>query len=180
MTKVCKTCGATKPVEEFFKNSGHSDGRLNHCKACYSIYQSTRVPKKRVIISEKQCSKCKEVKSVDEFYRLKKSTDGYLSECKQCTKNSPSYHKKRKEHRLRVYSISMEQLEQMFVSQEGKCAICTKEFKHWSKMHVDHNHTTGKVRQLLCASCNTGIGFFKEDISILSSAIQYIKKWNAN
>ena len=44
------------------------------------------------------------------------------------------------------------------------------------KLCVDHNHATGKVRKLLCHDCNTMIGKAKEDIQILESAINYLKK----
>lgn len=77
----------------------------------------------------------------------------------------------------RRYGIDVEQQKQMYISQNGVCAICGKKFKNGKDMHVDHNHVTGKIRQLLCNRCNFLIGNANEDIFILSNAIAYLQKW---
>jgi Autographiviridae endonuclease VII len=63
----------------------------------------------------------------------------------------------------------------MYERQGGKCAICP-EFKPKGKLVVDHNHTTGKVRKLLCLHCNTLIGYAREDIAILLSAVVHLQR----
>ena len=84
-----------------------------------------------------------------------------------------------KEQKLKLmYNIDREQLKQMFIAQEGKCAICDFQFTTRKSIHIDHNHKIGKVRQLLCPNCNTGLGKFKEEISLLLKAINYLNKWN--
>ncbi len=67
--------------------------------------------------------------------------------------------------------------------QDGKCAICkeveTRQSRTAGKicaLAIDHNHTTGAIRELLCHSCNTGIGKFKDNIDLLEKAILYLKK----
>lgn len=66
--------------------------------------------------------------------------------------------------------------DKLFVVQKGKCAICkAHQSKIKKKLCVDHDHTTGKVRGLLCGKCNTGLGFFKDRIENLSGAILYLK-----
>mgnify|MGYP001585018387 CR=1 FL=1 len=58
----------------------------------------------------------------------------------------------------------------------GRCKICNvhqKELKH--QLGVDHNHTTGKVRGLLCGSCNKGLGLFKDSIELLLKASYYLE-----
>lgn len=77
----------------------------------------------------------------------------------------------------RLYGITFEQYEQMRVSQNGCCAICGNPFRDGKDTQVDHNHTTGKIRQLLCSHCNTGIGNLMDDVSILAKAIEYLNKW---
>lgn len=68
---------------------------------------------------------------------------------------------KRDLHYRKKYNITLIQYEQMFEAQGGVCAICGKPpGKH--ALHVDHNHVTGKVRGLLCFSCNGALGWFEK------------------
>lgn len=70
------------------------------------------------------------------------------------------------------YGISLEDFTRKSQEQGGKCAICDCE----RKLCVDHNHLTGKVRALICDSCNVGLGRFKDSASIVQSAADYLKK----
>lgn len=66
--------------------------------------------------------------------------------------------------------------DKLFIAQKGKCAICKEhQSKIKKKLCVDHDHSTGKIRGLLCGKCNTGLGFFKDRIENLSGAILYLK-----
>jgi hypothetical protein len=58
-------------------------------------------------------------------------------------------------------------------AQEGECAICGEKS---DKLFVDHNHKTGLVRGLLCHQCNCGIGFFRESVPAILSAIDYLER----
>jgi hypothetical protein len=71
------------------------------------------------------------------------------------------------------FNLSHKQLNDMYAEQSNKCAICKK---GGLLLGVDHCHTTGKVRGLLCMVCNRGIGMFKDDIILLKSAIKYLEK----
>lgn len=75
--------------------------------------------------------------------------------------------------RARAYKISVEELTRLLSESEGKCDICKKETP---KMNVDHCHSTGKVRGVLCRDCNLAIGLFKDSKQILSQAINYLDK----
>lgn len=56
-----------------------------------------------------------------------------------------------------------------------KCGICGSEAKNQAKaLNVDHCHETGEVRGMLCISCNLALGAFKDDISLLHKAVQYL------
>ena len=74
------------------------------------------------------------------------------------------------------YGITPEQYEEMLAAQGGVCAICKKgDPKHKSdNWPIDHNHSTGEVRGLLCSPCNTLIGLAQEDVDILMSAAAYL------
>jgi hypothetical protein len=77
------------------------------------------------------------------------------------------------------YGISGSQRKLMADAQEGKCAICLQVPDKRQKkgfLVIDHDHNTGKVRGLLCRSCNIGIGFLLHDEKILYSAIAYLRQ----
>lgn len=82
---------------------------------------------------------------------------------------------KERAKRLKKYGITIEDYDIMFASQNGLCAICGKD-NNGKRLHVDHNHQTGKRRQLLCNSCNIGLGMMKDSIEILGKAIEYLRK----
>jgi len=75
-----------------------------------------------------------------------------------------------------TFNISLFEYNELFTKQNGCCAICKKhqtEFK--KRLAVDHCHKTGKIRGLLCATCNTALGQFKDLISNLKEAIIYLE-----
>ena len=76
----------------------------------------------------------------------------------------------------RKYSLSKEEYLNILTSQRGVCAICEQTCSR--ALAVDHCHTTGKVRGLLCNNCNRGIGHLKENVSFLERAVQYLKENN--
>jgi len=77
-----------------------------------------------------------------------------------------------------LYNITIEQYENLFKQQNGKCAICKQipigKTHNDGTLCVDHCHITGKVRGLLCQKCNRGIGHFNHNILLLESAIKYL------
>jgi hypothetical protein len=83
----------------------------------------------------------------------------------------------------RRYGIDRAAYEEMFKQQNGLCLICRKpetslnQHTHEPRLlSVDHCHSTGKVRGLLCKRCNTGIGAFEEDPDLMKAAIRYIRR----
>lgn len=149
-------------------------------------------------MNTKKCCKCKVVKDLNEFSKDKYRKDGYRSNCRQCCViNSQKYRKlhpeifklqrrryydkKKKEnpyyqrkYQLKsYYNLELDNYENMIKEQNGICAICNQ---RTDKLCVDHNHSTGKVRQLLCTRCNHGLGNFRENINFLENAIIYIRK----
>lgn len=83
---------------------------------------------------------------------------------------------------MQRFGITLEQYNEMLAKQGGTCAICggnqtiRDKAGKLRRLAVDHDHKTGKVRQLLCSSCNTGIGLVKESVRTLSKMIDYIRK----
>jgi hypothetical protein len=109
--------------------------------------------------------------------------------CRACsTKRKVKWEKENDEahfnHYLKArFGINRSQYYDMLESQNGTCAICNKPEtrKHHKsgriiRLAVDHCHITGKIRGLLCAAHNKALGTFKDDVSILENAINYLKK----
>jgi hypothetical protein len=81
------------------------------------------------------------------------------------------------------YGISLEMYNEMLEQQSGVCKICGKEesantrgSKEKRGLAIDHCHTTGMVRGLLCTNCNTALGGFKDDPNLLKKAIEYLEE----
>lgn len=79
---------------------------------------------------------------------------------------------------FRVTLLTEEQYQSRLERQGGVCAICGEKPKN-GRLAIDHIHGTSKVRGLLCSSCNTGLGHFKDDPERLASAIVYLKRKKA-
>lgn len=118
----------------------------------------------------KKCVACKIELNISLFGKNKRLSDGLTQECRYCH-NERS---KRAKYKYR-YGITLEEKEEILKKQKYKCAICKKDIS--KRSCVDHNHKTLKVRALLCDFCNTGIGMFKENITLLAKTIAYLNKW---
>ena len=77
---------------------------------------------------------------------------------------------------LKTYNLTKENYEQLISTQNGKCAICGKLTE---KFDTDHDHITGRVRGLLCHSCNLLLGNAGDNIEILLNAIKYLEEAKA-
>jgi hypothetical protein len=79
----------------------------------------------------------------------------------------------------RNHGITPDDYATMLLKQNGCCAICGKSASEYKrKLHIDHNHSTGQIRGLLCVRCNYGIGCFKETPSFLDKAKEYLIFYN--
>lgn len=92
--------------------------------------------------------------------------------CERCIRNA-SY--------VVLYGITVDDYETMLEQQNGGCAVCggtiaNRGKNSMSRLHVDHDHDTGRVRGLLCHPCNTGIAKFRDDPALLRSAADYIER----
>lgn len=84
----------------------------------------------------------------------------------------------RRRRRLwREYKMSLIDYKNLLEIQNYKCVICNlNQDELISKLNVDHCHTTGKVRGLLCTTCNSAIGMLKDDPNLIKNAIKYLEK----
>ena len=97
--------------------------------------------------------------------------------------NRERYHKNREgvyaAQIHKKYGITLDDYDRMLAEQNGVCKICSQECDHPQRVNsrtlsIDHCHTTGKVRGLLCNKCNSLLGWARDDISILQKAIEYL------
>lgn len=77
--------------------------------------------------------------------------------------------------RMRQYGITAERFREMERDQKGLCAICGTRGRH-KRLALDHDHTTGRIRGLLCSDCNWMLGHAKDDTASLESAAAYLRK----
>ena len=81
---------------------------------------------------------------------------------------------------LKAYGITLKEKNEMMLAQDNKCSICRVRFTDCKSCntaaHVDHCHTTGKVRSILCCKCNKGLGIFNDSVSEFLSAARYLYK----
>lgn len=170
--KYCCVCEQSFPAttEFFHKRHDSIDGLRCDCKNCRKNNN-----KKDYNKPFKRCTDCHELlpNTSEYFYRL---THGKNSANRsQCRKCHAEYQKWQK--RLTSYGISKEQYLKMYQNQEGICPICKNRYEV-DLLCVDHCHTSGKVRALLCNNCNTGIAMLKENEDVLLSAIDYLKYYH--
>lgn len=80
-------------------------------------------------------------------------------------------------HIRKTLGVTEEQYQELFDRQNGMCAICstTDPGGRRERFCIDHCHAIGTIRSLLCVSCNSGLGYFKDDISRLEKAAEYLK-----
>lgn len=76
-------------------------------------------------------------------------------------------------NRKKKIGISEEEYQQLLLNQSNVCAICDKPCTR--ALAVDHDHTTGKIRGLLCNKCNRGLGYFQDNPALLEQAYFYLK-----
>lgn len=133
----------------------------------------------------KRCPSCRRTKTARHF-SLRSNGKWLRSLCRVCEnkKGLARHHADKKRSALAfrrwkvksAYGISLEKLEQLHTESKGLCAICSQRHQTRPRLDVDHDHTTGKFRGLLCGGCNSGIGYFRESVSRLQAAIQYLER----
>ena len=83
---------------------------------------------------------------------------------------------RRKAYNIKRYGLTLEAFDVLWDVQSGCCAICQRPLSRDRKTHVDHDHTTGRVRGLLCHGCNIGLGSFCDSPNTLVAATEYLRK----
>ncbi len=134
----------------------------------------------------KTCTKCLVEQPVENYWK-RSGQPGLEARCKSCKSQyqKNSYKTKDRQwnwHLQKKYGISAVEYAQMILDQDGKCAICGVEVSvergqrgDPTRACLDHDHATGQNRKILCQTCNTGLGSFKDDIELLQAATTYLQ-----
>lgn len=77
-------------------------------------------------------------------------------------------------HIKRRYGLTGGDVARMLHAQGGSCGICERVLTN--EYHIDHDHSTGAVRGLLCPHCNRGLGLMQDDENVLLAAVEYLKR----
>lgn len=127
------------------------------------------------------CSRCGQERKPEDFYhhaRPDRQRRGPLH-CRICTtrRGNPRESKSAQHRRLR-YGVGDSEIEALLGAQGHRCAVCRRsvnEVRGKHKWNVDHDHTTGAVRGILCWGCNVGLGSFNDDPARLRAAADYLE-----
>lgn len=155
--KKCTKCKVTKPLEKYGVDKTTKDGYRYSCKDCYNKQQREYAKNNKEKIRERNA-------------RKKESRKAYY-QSEQGIKSSRNSHLKRN------FGITLDEYENLSKKQNHVCKICGgKETQYRNRvLSVDHNHTTGEIRGLLCSNCNRALGLFKDKIENLINAVKYLK-----
>lgn len=160
--KICNKCKQEKNLDCFYQGKGYKDGVRPVCKECCrgdwrSWYSLNK---------EERKATCREWN--------KNNPDKMKAKSKKW--NNRNRLKNREAFLKRKFNMTLEDYDILLQKQDSKCKICKIDALDLGKLlYVDHCHSTGKVRGLLCPTCNSGIGLLKESTEILESAIKYLK-----
>jgi hypothetical protein len=161
-TKLCKKCNVEKPLSEMVKRG---DAHKPQCKACKNAAERERIKSDEVHREKERLrGKAKYQKNKEKHCAI---TKRYYQENLEWRKDL---------HLQNTYGITMDDKIRMREEQNNRCAICEDEFENDRCAYVDHDHTTKKVRGLLCQRCNTGYGMFRDNVSIVRRALAYGEK----
>lgn len=155
MKRNCPKCDREITYSDKYKLE-RANKNNSECRSCINSRIKTGLPswnKGKIFVSDDE--KKKKRKTYQKQYSL-------TEHGKQVNKN-----KKLKQR----YGITLEEYDIMFKNQNGKCIICNDT----NDLCVDHNHTTFKIRSLICRRCNIGLGAFKDNMILLEKAIEYLK-----
>lgn len=185
--KRCSKCRTERPEGDFGKLRSSVDGLQPICRRCRSEYDRIRYTKefadkvshegKRrraeysrvnetrdvMIGPDKLCRGCNTVRPRPDFRRNKYQLDGLTGRCKDCLRD---------EWRQKKYGLSRDEYLSMLTGQGFSCAVCGS--RNSRSLVIDHDHSNGEVRGILCDNCNRGIGLLGDSIENLKSAARYL------
>jgi hypothetical protein len=159
--KQCTICKEKKEFNEFPFQNKKLNKIMSACKVCKSIIQ------------KENRKKLGEIQKQKDRILYQKNKEHRVNYAREYRVKYPE--RTRATNLKQKYGITQNDYDKMLNLQNNKCAICSRDMGQCGKIFcVDHNHTTGKVRGLLCDPCNYGLGFYEKH---KDKYIEYLKKY---
>lgn len=156
--KTCSKCGMPKEEKEFAARPDRPGRLFSRCRPC------EKARKRQWQLDHPEIKR-----EANGRWLRANPTQAKLSSREWARRNWGYFLRK-------YYDLSIAEYEQMLEAQGGVCAIC-KQADLRKRLSVDHDHTTGKVRGLLCNTCNRALGLLKDSIPVMTAATDYLKSW---
>lgn len=146
-----------------------------------------RGPSRKAPPGQKWCPTCKDFRDASSFNLDRGSKDGLQAYCKDCRakQQRSDYAKDPRKYidrqYLYNYGIEAAAYRKLLEEQNGVCAACgnpelpRRKTVSATRLSVDHDHTTGKVRGLLCSNCNTALGLLQESPERILALLTYLR-----
>lgn len=158
--KRCIKCGTVKPLSDFYKASGTRDGRRNDCKPCNLATQAARLDPEANRERARQWRRANPERAARRQHEYSAAGRKRISD--------------RKSYLKRKFGITPDQYDSMLAAQGNACALCGRPPNGKVALHVDHDHSTGRIRGILCFKCNNALGDFDDDPDLLMAAAMYL------
>ena len=176
--KTCNVCKELKDVTCFCKDKHRKDGLSYRCKDCASEYfRDNKEAVAKTKAEHYSNNRDSILSQKSEYYRLNK--DSILKKKSKYHSSPKVQFKYYRNAVLKKYGISLDDVISMMDKQLGCCASCGKSLidpLSKGRYHIDHKHSTGKVRGLLCSGCNTAYGQLQESGSNILALLAYHRK----
>lgn len=169
--KRCCTCKDEKPLDEFGRNAHSPDGLQKRCLVCARAASADYYLRNKD--KAQQASRSWQDRNKDHVYAKRK-------EWREANPDRLTAYRRRSH--LASRGLSSLEFDHMVETQGGCCALCGA----LSRLCIDHDHSCCKkgcpkcVRALLCSSCNTGLGLFKDDPTLLIAASNYLVSYGSS
>lgn len=192
LVKVCSRCKTPKPHSAFYperRPQQAKDGLRSACRECEDTakrqWQAAHPEIVRARAAKYAAVNAAQIKARQRA-RYARDKEKILARNKAWRQNNretwkagrAAYHRRNphvmlNSRRRKLYGVSPEDVQRMITAQGGRCLGCDGVLSNL-KPCVDHDHKTGKIRGILCHSCNSGLGLLKDNIATLRRLTRYL------
>lgn len=165
--RLCSKCHTTKPRSEFARQKRNKDGLRSQCKACTAGRGQSETFAKWYEANRQKVIETAQRWRAANLDKARASARKY----QQANRS------KLRELSLKKYGLTTEEFEAKLTDQKHKCTTCKTELRTGHHTHIDHCHTTGQTRGILCAQCNHALGLAKDNPTLLRAMADYIEHW---